>query len=184
MKRRKMLSIMTNNYSWIIVISIIILFLLSFLPLVKVTESDNVKEELFFNFDMMKISNNKSITKLADQLDSIEIFLYITIIFGIFSLIAATFYSYKRNIKSAHLLIVYNVVILILGLFIILEQCFFIINVNNSDNISLANIFSVFHYVYIVVIFEIILLFFSILYMYEIIRYIIYYHKNIKKKKS
>ena len=70
---------------WIINLSILGLVLTSFFPLISVPENDAVKEELYFDYKMMKNSDNVEIYSLVDEVNLINLLLWAVIIMGLIS---------------------------------------------------------------------------------------------------
>ena len=75
MKKGETASKAINLTISIIVFSIIGLILMSVLPWISVTERDSVKEDLHFNFEMMKKSTNEQISNLTGDINLINIFI-------------------------------------------------------------------------------------------------------------
>ena len=72
----------------IIFLSIICLFLISFIPWITIAENDRIKEDLHFSYEMMKNSDNAQINDLADNLNHINILFFAMLILLLFFLIA------------------------------------------------------------------------------------------------
>ena len=161
MKKGKATKKIENLLVWVIFLSIIGLILISFLPWVSVTEDDWIKEDLYFNFEMMKQSNNEQISIFENELDFLSILFWVLIILGFVSLIGIIIHAFGKTIPTVILLLVLSVIILIFSILIFYFQWTFIRTVENADNISLAALTPYFHYAYIPLIFNIALLIFS-----------------------
>lgn len=144
---------------WIMILSITGLILISFLPWISVTEEDSVKGELYFNYEMMKISSNTQIKSLADHLNLINILFWATIILGLFSFIFITFSEYLKNSHHGQIaMILISFSILFFNIFMVYYEYDFIRTINGMSAISLSNIVYQIKYAYIHILFTILLL--------------------------
>ena len=81
----------------ILFLSIICLFLISFIPWITIAEEDRLKEDLHFSYEMMKGSDNAQINDLAGNLSRINILFFAMIIVALISFIFIICYSLVKR---------------------------------------------------------------------------------------
>ena len=176
---------LTKSFTiWIVVLSIIGLFLMSLLPLISVTENDSVKQDLYFNFDMMKKSNNHQILTLASEINLINIALWALIILGLLSYLGATIQASGIKSLVGRLLLIIGCGTLIFSILVVDFQLIILENIGAMDDISAAAISPPIYYTYISLVPGFLILIFSVLYTMPVISYSIHNLKNIKKTKK
>ena len=148
----------------IIFLSIISLCIFSLLPIIKIQENDFVKDDLHFNYEMMKKSSNEKINNLADDLSLINILFWILITLGLLSNIGATLNASKKYLKAGDILLSLGLITLIVSILIINYIYIFLKNIGESDIYSASVIYPPFDYAYISLIPSVIILICSVSY--------------------
>jgi hypothetical protein len=143
--------------NWIIVLGIIGLVLTSFLPWISIAETDSVKEDLHFNYEMIKKSENDQIKNLADDLDLISILFWVVIIVSIISFISITIHVSGKYSNLGHLIMLIGCTTLIFSILVVTSQLTLIQTIQDIDTISASAIFSHINYAYIPLTFGILL---------------------------
>ena len=166
---------------WIVVSSIIGLTLISFLPWISVEEKGSVKEDLHFNYEMMKTSSNWQIRDLASDLNLINISFWALIILSLLSFIGATIYAYGKLLPAGQILLITGGATLICSILVIDLQLIILGNIEKMNTISASAIFPSMNYTYILLIPSIIILLCSELYTWSIFSYSIQKFKSSKK---
>ncbi len=136
----------------IVVSSIIGLILLSLLPWISVVENDSVKEDLYFNFEMMKKSSNEEISDLADDLNLINISFWALIILCLLSYIGATIQISGKFSVLGNILLLIGCTALIFSILVIYLQLIISENIGKIDTISASTIYTPINYAYILLI--------------------------------
>ena len=90
---------------WILNFSIFGLVLTSLFPLISVPENDAVKEDLYFNFEMMKNSDNYEIFSLVDTVNTISLLFWAIIILSLLSFFCITYFTFLTRWYISLLLI-------------------------------------------------------------------------------
>ena len=166
---------------WIVVFSIIGLILISFLPWISVEEKGSVKEDLHFNYEMMKTSSNWQIRDLASDLNLINISFWALIILSLLSFIGATIYAYGKHLPVGQILLIIGGATLICSILVVVLQLIIFGNIEKMNTISASAIFPRMNYTYILLIPSIIILLCSELYTWSIFSYSIQKFKSSKK---
>ncbi len=156
---------------WILNFSILGLVLTSLFPLISVPENDAVKEDLYFNFDMMKNSDNYEIFSLVDTVNTISLLFWAIIILGLLSFFCITYFTFLTRWYISLLLII-SIAIFIFSILLIIYQNNFMKVVANNDFITLSLVYNNITYVHIILLFIILLLICSIFYSLNIILYL------------
>lgn len=176
----KIVKIARRRIILILVLSIICLFLISFLPWISVEEDGMLKENLHFNYEMMRESNNEEIYELSVDLMNINILFLTIIVVSLLSFIFITYHALVRSSLFSQILIVTSgCITFVISFLIVYFQVIFSRLINDIDFISASMIQSSFAYAYIQFILSIILLIISGLYTLTLIRFSI---KQIKKQ--
>ncbi|MCK4365086.1 MAG: hypothetical protein KAW45_03465 [Thermoplasmatales archaeon] len=184
MKREETAKKMVGLTIWVIFLSIIGLILISFLPWVSVTEDDWIKEDLYFNFEMMEQSDNEQISIFANELNFMSLLFWVLIILGFLTLIGIIIHAFGKTMPTVIVLLTLGIITLIISILIFYLQITFIRTIESVDNISLAALAPYFHYAYIPLIFSLVLLIFSIRYTVVVITNSITKFKDYKKQKK
>lgn len=169
---------------WIVVLSITGLFFISFLPWISVGENGSVKEDLYFNFEMMKNSSNEQIRDLASYLNLIEISLWALIILGLISFIGAIIHVSGKFSPVGLILLMIGCITLLCGIFVVYRQLIILKTLEEIDNISASAIFSSIKFTYIPLIPSVLTLICSALYVWIVVSHSIEKFKSLKKAKK
>jgi len=153
---------------WIINFCILGLILTSIFPLISVPENDALKEDLYFDFEMMKNSNNHEINSLVDDVNLINLIFWAIISLGLISLFCITFLTFLTR-WYLYLLTIISMAIFIFSILLVIFQYNFIEDVADIDFISLSSVSYTITYVHIIFLFSIFLLICSFLYSVNII---------------
>ena len=149
--------------SWILILSIINLFIISLIPLISIIENDS-QGELYFNSIMMDRSENSQIKNIAGYLFFIIDLLWIVIIINSISYISFSFYISKKYPRFSKILTNTVYINLIINTLIIYLQVNLIKKITQMDNLSLASAFSIIKFSYVPLLIGFILLILSIIY--------------------
>lgn len=168
----------------IVVLSIICIILLSIFPWISIKENDYVKEDLHFNFEMMKNSYNDQINGLANDLSLINILFWGLVILGLISFLGATIHASGKFSFFGYLLILAGCVTLILSILLINYQLAFLDKIGKIDSISASAIVTPFNYAYFIIIPSFIILIFSISYTWNMSLHSIQKYKILKEPKN
>jgi ribosomal protein S27E len=169
----------------ILFLSIICLILISFLPWIAVAENDYVKEDLNFNYEMMKDSSNTKINDLVIILMDINILFWTIIIITLISFILTVCYTlFERTLFAKMVIISSSFIIFAICIIIIYYQIVFSRSINEIEFISGSMIYPPFAYAYIQFILSVILLVVSGSYSLALIRYSSKNLKNLQIKKK
>jgi DNA-directed RNA polymerase subunit RPC12/RpoP len=143
----------------ILFLSILCLIFISFLPWISVAENDRISEDLHFNYEMMRKSDNTQINYLANSLMDINILFWTIIVISLISfLILIYFISIKRTNFCQVLILTASIIIFILCIVVIFFQIIFSRTISDIDYITASMLFSPFAYAYIQFILSIFLL--------------------------
>jgi ribosomal protein S27E len=153
---------------WILNFSILGLILTSLFPIISIPESDAVKEELYFNYEMMENSEDVEIKSLVDDINLINILFWAVIIIGLISFFCITYLTFLTRWYLSILAII-SAVILIFSILLVLLQYSFLKAVSNIDYIVLSSAFYVIKYWHIILFFGILMLICSIFYTLNIV---------------
>jgi len=168
---------------WILILSILCLFLISFLPWISVLEEGMVKENLHFNYEMMRQSTNEQIYELSVDLMNINILFWTIIVISLISFIFITYHALVNSSLFSQILIVTTgCITFAIIIIIVYHQIIFSRLINNIDYISASMINSPFAYAYIQFIISIILLIYSGSYTISLVKFSIKHVKNLKKQ--
>ena len=137
---------------FILVLSIISLILMPLLPWISVAENDLVKEDLHFNFEMMKKSSNEQISDLASDLNLINISFWALIIFSLLSFLGATIHASGKFSVAGHILLLIGCATFIFSIIVIVLQLIILENIGEMNIISASAIYSPVNYAYILLI--------------------------------
>ena len=117
---------------WILILSIICLFLISFLPWISVLEEGMVKENLHFNYEMMRESTNEQIYELSVDLMNINILFWTIIIISLISFIFITYHALVNSSLFSQILIVTSgCITFAISILIVYHQIIFSRLINN-----------------------------------------------------
>jgi len=166
----------------IVILSITSQILVSMFPWVSISENDFVKEELHFNFEMIKKSNDDEIYSLASTINVINLCFWFLIIFGLLSYLGATIHISKKISTPGYILLSIGCLTLIFSIIAIYFQ--FIINgeIENIDTISASAITPFFKYYHILLIHSFIIFIFSAMYTRVIISHSITRFLDLKEE--
>ena len=160
-----------RNIIIILFLSILCLILITFLPWIAVTENGSVKENLNFNYEMMKYSSNSQINDLLNILIDIYILFWTIVIISLISFIFIVIYTLKkRTLLFEILILTSSLVLFILCAFVFYFQIIFSRTIDDIDSISASMMYLPFAYAYIQFIFSIFLLIISGFYTFNIIK--------------
>jgi len=148
----------------IIFLSIICQIFVSILPWISVSESDYVKKDLHFNYEMIKNSDNNEISNLAGYINFINLSLWSLIIIGLLSFLGAIIHISKKFSTLGYILLYLGCTTLIFCIISIYFQFAIIGKIENIDTISVSAISPFFNYNYILLIHSIIILVLSSIY--------------------
>ncbi len=168
-----------NYCSWLIILSIINLFIISLIPWVSIVENGS-NEELFFNSIMMDRSENSQIKNIANYLFFIINLLWIVIILNSISYLSFSVYFSQKYSRFSKIMINTSFINLIINILIFYLQINLIKKIIESDNLSLASAFSFIKFAYIPLIIRFLLLIFSIMYALYVILNVIKEKKYLK----
>jgi hypothetical protein len=184
MDKREILKHSERLTFWIIILSIVSLVLISLLPWISITESNNVKDDLFFNYEMMTKSDNPAINKISDQLDVISLLLWSLIIIGLIVLIGVAIHLSGKYYPIGHILLMIGCVLIVSSILILNVQLIIYKSIEDNLIISSAEIFPHFKYSFIFFIISIITFICCAVYFVLIILYLVQKIKNIVKEKK
>jgi len=165
--------------SWILILCIINLFIISLIPLISIVENVS-NDELYFNKIMMDRSENNQIKNIADYLSFIIDLLWIVIIMNSISYLSFSDYLSKKFPRFSKIMINTSYINLIINILIFYLQINLIKKITENDNISLASVFSFIKFIYIPLIIRFLILFFSIMYTLYVILNVIKEKKFLK----
>ncbi len=168
----------------IIIFSIVCISLISLLPWISVQEENFGGENLYFNFEMMIKSNNKQIRDLASNLNFINILLLGLIILGILSIIGAIINGLGKSSPKEYIFLVIGGASLILNILILVLHLIFINTIRKIDIISVSAIFPNLYYAILPFLFNILLLIYSLRYIWAVIPYSIPQFIGLRKEKD
>ena len=169
---------------YILVLSIICLILMSLLPWISVAENDLVKQDLHFNFEMMKESGNGQIMDLASDLNLINISFWALIILSLLSLLGTTIHASGKFSVVGHILLLIGCVTFVFSIFVIILQLIISQNIGNMRTISASAIYSPINYAYILLIPSFFIFICSALYTWTVFEHSIQKFKSSKKAKD
>jgi len=149
--------------SWLIIFSIINLFILSLIPLVSIVENGS-NGELYFNGIMMDRSEDSQIQNIANYLFFIIELLWIVIILNSISYLSFSIYFSEKFPRFSKIMINTSFINLVINVLIFYLQINLIKKIVEIDNLSLASAFSFIKFAYIPLIIRFLLLIFSIMY--------------------
>ena len=184
MKKVELIKKVARLNIFIRIFSIICLVLIFLLPWISVQEEDFVKEDLYFNFEMMSKSNNKQIRDLASYLNFIVILLLGLILLGILSKIGSIIYGLRSSSPKGYIFLIIGGAILIFSILILVLQLIFIYTIKDIDGISASAIFPYMNYALIPFLFNILLLIYSIRYFWVVFQYSTQQFTSLKKEKD
>jgi hypothetical protein len=160
-----------RNIIIILFLSILCLILITFLPWIAVTENGSVKENLSFNYEMMKDSSNSQINDLLNSLMDIYILFWTIVIITLISFIFIVIYTLvKRTLLFRMIILTSSSLLFLLCAFVVYFQIIFSRTINDIDSISASMMYSPFAYAYIQFILSIILLIISGFYTFNIVK--------------
>jgi hypothetical protein len=168
----------------IVVLSIIALILMSLLPWISVKENDFVKEDLHFNFEMMRKSNNDQIGDLVSDQNLINISFWALIILGLLSFLGATIYASGKFSVLGYIMLLVGCITLIFSILVIDLQLVILDKIGKMDTISASAIFSPFNYAYFLLIPSILILIISVSYTWAMSSHSIQKFKVLKGEKK
>jgi len=147
----KMVFVKTIRKTILIVafLSILTLMLNLFLPTISITESQDEGHIQYFNYQSMTSSNNTDVLQLYRDLGFINIILWIVIIISVFSFFGLIVLMSEHYKKIGNAILIIGCSSFIFSLLSLIFYFLLVKSVIDMDNISLANIFEPFRYVYI-----------------------------------
>ena len=92
--------------SWIIFLSFFGIIFTSLIPWISVSETYPVEEDLFFNLDMMKKSNNENMITLSETVDLISISFFLLFCFCILSYLGLILYRSNKAKSISQIIII------------------------------------------------------------------------------
>jgi DNA-directed RNA polymerase subunit RPC12/RpoP len=151
-----------NFSSWIVILSVINLFILSLIPWISIVEngSDNA---IFYNSIMMERSGNNQVKDIANNLFFIINLLWIVIIINSISYLGFSVYLSENYPRFSKIMINTGYITLIVNILIIYLQINLLFKVIQMDSIYLASIFSIIKFAYIPLIIGFLILIISII---------------------
>ena len=170
--------------TWVVVLSIVGLTLSSFFPWVSIEEDDHIDGTLHFSKAMMENSNNEQIQNLSGHLDLINLLFWLLIVFGLIFIIGMIIHATGKYPSIAPIMMLIGLENLIVSIFVVVLQIFFLKTVNNMENISLSSIISPIKYAYIPLIFSFVLLVNTIIYTKVLVVPLIRIFKNSKEEQK
>jgi len=175
----------TKPTTWIVFLSIIGLIFISVFPWISVDENRPVEEKLYFNFEMMKKSNNDDIVNLSERINLINVLFFLITILGVLSYLSLTFYKIHKSKLYIKMITVFIAAsLLILSLLILYLQFDFITIVEEFEVISLAYAIPFIKYNYFLLVISLFILLYSISYIWRIASYHYKEYKDTKKLKD
>lgn len=169
----------------LLIFSLVGLFLMSFLPWVSVTETNAIRENLVFNFDMMEKSYDNHILGYANQLSLIISFFWIIIILTVITQMGAIIHASGKITFVAQFLLTIGSITIFFSSVIVWHLYDFIKLASGNENPNLAEMFPHFYYAYIPLIFGILTLIYSCRYALIVVTHAIdKYRDSPKEKKS
>lgn len=150
-----------NWVNILLVFSIILLMLTSFLPWISVEEGNQSK---YFNYEMIKTSDINQIYELSYKIDSIVLYLWLIIIIGITVLIASSFYFIKRLSFITNIIFLIGFSTLIFSALLAYTVISLLIEIVNMQSINLAFYHNFFGYCFFILIFVFLTLFSSLVF--------------------
>ena len=154
--------------SWLLILSVINLFIISLTPWISV-ENDS-KEKVYYNFLTMEDSENIQINNVANYLFYIIILLWIIIIISsIFYISFSIYYVSEGYLRFARIMINTGYVAIAINILITSLIINLIRKITEMDGISLASIYLNINFVYIPLIIGFLSLIISIIYTYYIV---------------
>lgn len=165
--------------SWLIIFTIINLFIISLIPWVSIVENGS-NEELYFDSIMMERSENSQIKNIANYLSFIIELLWIVIILNSISYLSFSIYFSEKFPRFSKMMIYTSFINLVINILIFYLQINLIKKIIESDNLSMASAFSFIKFAHIPLIIRFLLLIFSIMYALYVILNIIKEKKYLK----
>jgi hypothetical protein len=168
----------------VVILSITCLIFVSLFPWISITENDYVKEDLYFNFQMMKKSNDDDINNLYNDINIINLSFWTLIILGFLSFLGATIHISKKIPKFGYILLSIGCANLIFSILIIYFQVVIIRKIENIDTISTAAISPFFEYYYILILFSIVVFILSAFYSKVVISHAVQNFLDLREEKK
>ncbi len=168
----------------IVILSIISQIFVSLLPWISISENDYVKEDLHFNFEMIKKSNDDQIYNLAGDLNLIILSFWSLIILGLLSFLGAVIHISKKISNLGYILLSIGFGTLIFSIIAIYFQFIVIGKIEDMDTITASAISPFFKYYYILLIHSFIILILSALYSRIIISYSVTRFLDLKEDRK
>jgi hypothetical protein len=169
---------------FLLLMSILVLMLNSFLPLVTLENVDDVNDPLFLNFESMKSSNNTEIQKLYGDVDFINLCLWILIIVNLLSLFGVIIKLSQKYSLVGDILLTLGCTSIVFSVLSCYSYFMFILKVNNLTDISPAYIVPSFYFMYIMLVLSSLILLASFNYLLGALPYLTKSLKNMKTKKT
>lgn len=148
--------------SWLFILAIINLFIISLIPWISITEN-NTKNELYFDSTMMERSENAQIKSIANYLSYIIDLLWFVIISSSISCLIFSVYLSEKFPRFSKIMINISHISLIINILMVYLQINLLKKITQMDNIYLASAFSFIKFAYIPLIIGFLLLIFSII---------------------
>jgi hypothetical protein len=169
---------------YILFLSIICLILLTLLPWISVTENDHVKQDLYFNFEMMKQSDNGDIIRLAGDLNLINISFWILIILSLVSFLGTIIHLSNRFSFAGNILLLVGCITLIFSILVFFLQIIITQNIGKLSTISASAIYPPIKFSYFLLVPSFIIFIWSALYTLTVVTHFIQKFKSKKKEKD
>jgi len=172
---------------WIINLTILGIVLSSIFPIMSIVEDDAVKKDLYFNYYMMKNSDNAEIALFSEDVDFINIVFWIILILSLLTFFCMTFLTtYEKY--YLFILMIFFIMLLIFSVLLVIFKHNLMSDIANSETISLATIIQALKYSHITVLVAFLILLCSAIFtffiIYEFSKSLIGSKKENKTKKE
>lgn len=169
---------------WIILLSIVGLVLISLFPWISISEMDEVNEDLVFNLEMMKKSDNQAINDIASEIELINVLLWSLIILGLISLVGVTIHSSGKFLILGQVLLMIGCVMIISSIFILHVHLSVYTSIEEHLILSSVDLFPHIKYSFILLITSIFIFICSAVYVVLTIFHLVDTIKNMLKSKN
>lgn len=184
MEKRDIVKYSERLAFWIILLSIIGLVIISLFPWISISEMDEVNEDLVFNLEMMKKSDNQAINEIAIQIELINVLLWSLIILGLISLMGATIHSSGKISILGQVLLMVGCVMIISSIFTLHVHLSVYTSIEEHLILSSVDLFPHIKYSFILLITSIAIFICSAVYVVLIIFHLVNSIKNMLKPKN
>ena len=184
MKKNRMYRV-RKTITLLLIFSVMALMSASFLPWVSVKNTGETKE-LFLNKEMVKNSDNPEVDMLYQSLNLFDIMLWCVVIFGLFSSVGLNIMLVKKYKPLGVSFLLIGCITVLFNSVAIFYHVFFIQNVSNMEDVSLAFIFKplFISYTCIPLFFTVFSLYYSIKYTYLVAPYSVKYFSSLKESQK